>query len=213
MTKIRFYNLKKIFKFINRLKTEPIGFPSVFSSIKKMTMFFILYLFVTGITALIVIFSINKNQEMETVPKVINMKFYKAYEVLNSRGFNVDLELKTFNNFNKGIVAYQSIEEQKKVKKGRKIKLVVSLGAKKEEEYSGGLEYVINSYIIKFKLPENFDTARVKILLSDEKEKDILLFDRIISPTNKILLPVKIHGQGIQKIYIDEELFIEKDIE
>ena len=213
MTKIRFYNLKKIFKFINRLKTEPIGFPSVFSSIKKMTMFFILYLFVTGITALIVIFSINKNQEMETVPKVINMKFYKAYEVLNSRGFNVDLELKTFNNFNKGIVAYQSIEEQKKVKKGRKIKLVVSLGAKKEEEYSGGLEYEINSYIIKFKLPENFDTARVKILLSDEKEKDILLFDRIISPTNKILLPVKIHGQGIQKIYIDEELFIEKDIE
>ena len=141
------------------------------------------------------------------------MKFYKAYEVLNSQGINVSLELKYFNNFKKGIVAYQSIEEEETVKKGRKIKLIVSLGPEKSKEEIQKQEYEINRTRIIWRLPKTHDTARVKILITDEKEKDRVVFDQIISRTNKINFPADIHGQGIKKIYIDDELFIEQDIE
>ncbi len=213
MLKIKFYNLKKIFKKVNELKTMPVDYPSVFSSIKKMVLFFILYLFVTGITAIIIIFSFNKSKGRITVPKVINLEFYEAYQILNSKGFNVDIDLKKFNNIERGKVAYQSISEHKKVKKGRKIKLVISLGVKGIKGSSSQVNHEINSYIINFKLPKQYETARLKILMSDEKETDRVLFDDIICPTNKIQLPVKIYGHGIQKIYINDELFIEKDIE
>ncbi len=213
MLKIRFHNLKRIFNYINKLKTEPVGFPSVFSSIKKMVLFAALIFFVSGVTFFIVVFAFNKNRETVSVPKVINMKFYKAYEVLNSQGINVSLELKYFNNFKKGIVAYQSIEEEETVKKGRKIKLIVSLGPEKSKEEIQKQEYEINRTRIIWRLPKTHDTARVKILITDEKEKDRVVFDQIISRTNKINFPADIHGQGIKKIYIDDELFIEQDIE
>jgi len=213
MLKIKFQNLKKVFHYINRLKTTPVNYSSIFNSIKKMVLFFILYIFITGITVLIVIFSINKNQEIIAVPKIVNLPFYKAYQVLYSDGFNVDIELKYFNNIQKGIVAFQSIKEQKKVKKGRKIKLIVSLGPKYLAKESPEQEYQLNSYVINFKLPEVYEKARVKILISDEKEADKLVFDEIIFQTNKLKIPVKIHGQGIKKIYINDDLFIEKDFE
>ena len=213
MLKIKFYNLKKIFGYINKLKTQPLNYPSVFSSMKKMILFFILYLFITGITALIIIFSINKNPEMVTVPKVINLNFYRAYEILYQKGFNVDVELKYSKNIKKGKIAFQSISEQKKVKKGRKIKLIISLGQEQPDKQVTVEEYEINSYVINFKLPETYDTARVKILISDEKETGRLLFDEIISQTNKLKMLVKYYGHGIYKIYINEDLFIEKDFE
>lgn len=213
MLNIKFYNIKKIYDYIKELKTRPLNYPSVFSSVKRMVLFFILYLFITGITTMIIIFSINKNQEIVMVPKVINLEFYKAYQILYSKGFNVDLELKYLNNIDKGKVAFQSIAEQKKVKKGRKIKLVVSLGPEQAENEEINEENEMNFYVINFKLPETYKTARVKILVSDDKESDKVLFNEIISQTNKLKLPVKIHGHGIQKIYINEELFIEKDVE
>ena len=213
MLKIKFYNLKKVFNYIRKLKTTPLNYPSVFNSVKKMVLFFILYIFITGIVVLIVIFSINRNQEMVVVPKIVNLDFYKAYQILSSKGFNVDIDLKYFNNFNKGIIAFQSIAEQKKVKKGRKIKLIVSLGSKYIKEEVTSQEYELNSYVINFKLPETHETARVKIMISDDKETDRLVFDEIISQTNKLKIPVKIHGHGIKKIYINEDLFIEKDFE
>ena len=213
MLKIKFYNLKKIVNYIRKLKTTPLNYPSVFNSVKKMILFFVLYIFMTGITVLIVIFSINKDQEMVLVPKTVNLNFYEAYQILYSKGFNVDIDLKHLNNINKGMVAFQSIAEQKKVKKGRKIKLIVSLGPKRLEYEATSQEYDLNSYIISFKLPETHETARVKIVVSDDKETDRLMFDEIISRTNKLRIPVKIHGHGIKKIYINEELFIEKDFE
>ncbi|MBU1078002.1 MAG: PASTA domain-containing protein [Spirochaetes bacterium] len=213
MLKIKFYNLKKIFKQIGKLKTEPVNYPSVFNSIKKMSLFFFLYLFVTGITTLIIIFSLNSSKETMVVPKVINAEFYKAYYSLNKLGFNVDIELQNFNNIHSGIVAYQSITEQKKVKKGRKIKLVISLGPKGTEGLEGTDGYDLNSHMIEFKLPDKYNTARLKILVTDNKDTDRTVFNDIISSSNKIQLPVKIYGHGIQKIYINDELFIEKDIE
>ncbi len=212
MLKIKFYNLKRILNYVRKLKTTPVNYPSVFNSIKKMMLYFILYIFITGITVLIVIFSINKNQEIVSVPKIINLNFYKAYEILYSKGFNIDIELKYFNNINKGIVAFQSIAEQKKVKKGRKIKVIVSLGSKHLEDEEIKQDYVLNSYVINFKLPETYETARVKILVSDDKETGRLVFDQIISQTNKLKITIKFYGHGIKKIYINEELFIEKDL-
>ena len=212
MLKIKFYNLKKIFEYIGKIRTKPINYPSVFSSVKKMILFFLLYLFITGIAALIVIFAINKNQDIVIVPKVINLEFYKAYKVLSEKGFNVEIELKTFNNIYAGRVAFQSITEQKKVKQGRKIKLIVSIG-ESEDKMSTRQTYEIITHIIHFKLPEIYNDARVKIVVDDEKESERLVFDQIITRRTNLQIPVKIHGQGIKKIYINDKLFIEKDFE
>lgn len=213
MFNLRFHNLRKILDYIREIRNKPIAYPSVFSTLKKMFLFLILYLFVTGVTAVIVIFSFNKKQETVLVPKVISMEFYRAYKLLYERDFVVEVELKPFNNFSSGVVAFQSITEGKKVKKGRKITLIVSSGIS-GEDYSGGEDTpVLNSFIIRFKLPEKYDEGRVRILISDKKVTDRVVFDELASPTNKIMIPVKIYGNGIQKIYINDELYIEKDIE
>lgn len=213
MLKIKFYNLKKIFKKINKMQTEPLNYPSVFSSIKKMILFFILYLFVTIVATFIIIFSFNKNIKKVSVPKVVNMEFHSAYKVLNERGLHVDIELKKDNNIPRGIVVFQSIPEHKKVKKGRKIKLVISLGSRGVVNIQAKTRYEVNTYIINFKLPDQYDEAKVKVIISDDKIVDKVIFNEILSSTNnKIRLPVKINGQGIQKIYINDDLFIEKDI-
>ncbi|MDD5067536.1 MAG: PASTA domain-containing protein [bacterium] len=213
MLKIKFTNFKKIMDYINQLKQTPLGYASVFSSLKKMVLFFILYLFITGLTAIIIIFSFNKKQEIVLVPKVINMEFYNAYKILHSYDFNVEIELKSFNNINSGLVAFQSLQEGKKVKKGRKIKLIISSGAVSADHDETSDDATLNSYIIKFKLPESYSEGRVKILFSDNKYSDKVIFNELVYPTNKIMIPIKIYGNGIQKIYINDELYIEKDIE
>ena len=213
MAQFKSENLKKIINYVDELKQKPIHYPSVFSSIKKMTLFFLLYLFLTGIVAIIIIFSFNKKQQIVTVPKVINMEFYNAYKLLHEKNFQVDLELKNMNNIPQGKVAFQSIEEGKKVKKGRMIKIIVSLGTSGLPETEVVETENLNSYIIKFKLPDKYEEGRVKILVSDNKTTDKIVYNELINKTNLIILPVKIYGNGIQKVYINDELYLEKDIE
>lgn len=166
----------------------------------------------TGIVTIIIIFSFNKSHKIIIVPKVINMDFSRAYKILHSKGFNVDIELKKFNNIPKDIVAFQSIQEEKKVKKGRKINLVVSTGENNISDNELDLSSTFNSYVIKFKLPENYSEGHVKILISDNKVTDKVVFNDTVTKATNILIPVKIDGNGIQKIYINDNFYIEKDI-
>ncbi len=209
---MEFYNLRKIFKYIQHLKQQRAEGVSVFTSLKRMAIFFILYLIITGVAALIIIFSLNSNIKIVTVPKVVNIDFAQAYVELHNLGLNVNVELKHFDNIPKGKVAYQSIEPLKKVKEKRTIKLIVSLGSKFKKVTEGPKEE-LRSYIINFKLPENYKTAKVKIMIDDEKSKNRVIFNDVISQTNLIKIPVKIYGRATKKIFINDELFLEKEIE
>jgi len=40
-----------------------------------------------------------------------------------------------------------------------------------------------------------------------------LVFDNIVSSNEEIRLPLKIYGNGIEKIFINENLYLEKPIE
>ncbi|MBN1897237.1 MAG: PASTA domain-containing protein [Spirochaetes bacterium] len=210
---MRFYNIKRIISYIQYLRNKRVEGLSVFTSIKRMFLFFFLYLFITGITALIIIFSINSKVKIVTVPKVVNMDFGPAYVELAAIGLNIDVELKQFPHIPKGIVAHQSIEPLKKVKENRTIKLIVSLGSGTAESSDERLFESIRSYIINFKLPPQYDTAKVTIMISDTEGDNRVVFKDVISKTNILKIPVKLHGMATEKIYINDNLYIEKEIE
>jgi len=210
---MKFYNLRKILNYIAYLKRTRADGISIFTSLKRMIIFFILYLLITGVVALIVIFSVNSNIKIVTVPKVVNMDFYKAYIELHNIGLNVKVELKYFDNIPEGKVAYQSINPLKKVKEKRTINLIVSLGPKEYKKGRKEVETNMRSFVINFKLPDNYSKAKVKIIIEDEKNKSRTVFEDIVSPTNLIKIPVKLYGTAKEKILIDDKLFIEKEIE
>ncbi len=209
---MKLYNLQKILNYIAYLKRTRANGISIFTSLKRMIIFFILYLLITGVVALIVIFSINSNIKIVTVPKVVNMDFYRAYIELHNLGLNVSVELKNFDNIPEGKVAYQSIAPLKKVKEKRTINLIISLGPKEYKKTSLDIESNMRSYVINFKLPDNYNQAKVTIIVEDEMDTKTV-FEDIVSPTNLIRVPVKLYGQAKEKILIDNELFIEKEIE
>ncbi len=213
MKEFKFKNLKKILDYINLLKQTPTAYNSVFSTLKKMLLFTILYLLVTAVAALVVIFSVNKNTKIVTVPKVVNKEFFYAYKSLHERGLNVDIDLRYYNNIPRGVVTYQSIEPLKEVKENRIIKVIVSLGAPKKVVTKSTNEIEVRSYVINFKLPDNYDTGKVKIVIDDEKEKGRVVFNDVINKTNVIRFAVKIYGNGSEKIFINDELYLEKEIE
>lgn len=210
---MKFYNIKKILEFINTLKQKKAEGISVFTALKRMLIFFFLYIFITAIVAMIIIFSLNKNNKIVVVPNVVNLDFEKAYLELHKLGLNVDVELKSFNNIEKGKVAFQSIQPLRKVKQGRVITLIVSLGQTSEKREEILTEPQMYSYLLNFKLPEMYTQARVKILIDDEKEKDKPVFDNIITSNEEIKLPLKLYGKATAKIFIDEKLYIEKPLE
>jgi beta-lactam-binding protein with PASTA domain len=148
-----------------------------------------------------------------TVPKVVNMDFGPAYVELADLGLNIDVELKHFPHISKGIVAHQSIEPLKKVKENRTIKLIISLGSRTAESSTGKAYESIRSYIINFKLPPQYDTAKVTIMISDSEGDNRTIFKDVISKTNILKIPVKLHGIATEKIYINDNLYIEKEIE
>ncbi len=210
---MKFYNLRRIFRYIQYLRRQRAEGVSIFTSLKRMAIFFILYLIITGITALIIIFTLNSNIKIVTVPKVVNMDFARAYQELHNLGLNVDIELKHFENIPKGIVAYQSIEPLKKVKEKRTIQLIISLGPESETALIKKPLAKVRSYVINFKLPDKYETAKVKIIIDDAKSKNRVVFDDVIAQTNIIRVPLKIYGTATQKIFINDSLFLEKEIE
>lgn len=210
---MKFYNLKRIMRYIQHLRRQRAEGISIFTSLKRMAIFFILYLIITGVTALIIIFSLNSNIKIVTVPKVVNMDFMRAYQELHNLGLNVDIELKHFENIPWGIVAYQSIQPLKKVKEKRTIQLIVSLGPESEKILIKKPIAEVRSYVINFKLPDNYETAKVKIIIDDAKSKNRVVFDDVIAQTNIIKVPLKIYGTATQKIFINDSLFLEKEIE
>jgi len=211
---MKFYNIQKIKEFFLELKRKKAEGISVFTSLKRMLIFFILYILITIVVAMIVIFSQVANYKIVTVPNVVNMEFHNAYSELHKLGLNVDIELKHFNNVEQGRVAFQSISPLKKVKQGRRINLVVSLGAASEQvTVETQKETLMRSYVLLFKLPSNYEKSRVQIFITDETVKDKLVFDNIVSSNEEIRLPLKIYGNGIEKIFINENLYLEKPIE
>ncbi len=213
MSAIKFTNLKKILLYINKLKRTSTNYNSVFSTIKKMVLFTLFYLLLTGIAAVIIIFSVNKDIKIVTVPKVVNMKFYKAYQILHKSNINVEVELRYYNNIPEGVVSFQSIEPLKKIKEHRIIKLIVSLGKKGGVAENENTEEEVKSYVINFKLPDMYETGKVKIIISDNKDSSRVVYDDIVSNTNIIKFATKVYGTGTEKIYINDELYLEKEIE
>ncbi len=213
MSNIKFTNLKKILLYINELRHTSTSYNSVFSTIKKMLLFTFFYLLLTGIAAVIIVFSINKDVKIVTTPKVVNMKFYKAYQVLHKLNINVVIDLRYYNNIPEGIVAFQSIEPLKKIKEKRMMKLIVSLGKKSQTSISTNKILKVTSYLVNFKLPDMYETGKVKIVISDSKNSSRVVFEDVVSSTNIIKFATKVYGKGIEKIYINDGLYLEKEIE
>ncbi len=210
---MRFENLKSILRYIRRLKREPVEKNSVFNSFKKMLIFFILYVFITGVVAIIVIFSATEDNKIVTVPNVIGKPFYKGFQILDKIGLDVDIELRHYENTAPGIIKFQSIEPLRKVKEGRKILLIVSLGPKGREEKKAEIKKPIKSYVVKFKLPEIYKEADVRITIQDEySEKEKTVFNQHITSETNVIFMINFRGKAIKRIYINDELYLEESI-
>ena len=194
-----YLHIKKIIEFI-----LPDGILSDTKSIlvfKRLLLFAFLLFILQGIMCILIVFIVVKsNGESFVLPDVEGNEVFKAFNILEKEGMNLNVQTHYFNNYPLGTIVSQEPKGGVKVKRGRTVYLVVNaleqnvikmpnlIGIKYEEALSIISNNILNYMTNVVLLP------RVEII-DDNYENNIVISqlpspDDVVSINSEIILTV-----------------------
>jgi len=137
-----------------------------------------------------------------TLPNLVGLKINEAKKIISDLGIPYEIKFENSNDSPADTVINQSSAPNTPIDKGQVLVLTVSLGNKAEV-----------TKIIKFTIPEGRVPTQVKVVaLMDGEEK--ILMDEAHSDSKNREIKLSVTGSGTAHItiYLDDEIFAQKDI-
>ena len=220
---LEFENIKELKSIISESKKKRVKGISVFQSVFRMIVFLVTYglimIFVTIFTYKI----LSHSAKLVKMPNVVNKKFLEAYMILHNLNLNVKVQLKNYDTIPYGVVVAQSIPYTKLIKERRMLTLTVSQGKSTivlPTIQSNQIEY--RSLYVVFQVPKplpqslftntSATNVSVKIYVSDEGQyKNELVYSDTSALGEIIKVPLKATGRVHEKIFLNQQLYLERD--